>query len=213
MSYSDRISEEVDKAVQREKSARRKAVLYTLLPIVVAILLVVWTGRYLFLAREDIRVAERRVAELQDEIAKKHRAVDDLSRKVDEKRKEFDQLKINVEKLYSVRVTPANEVYELKATAKAIGLKSASGMPIYDFTIYVNAAPDVLNKIHKVIYTFDHPTFHDKHHVAESAKSHFQTGYQGWGCLTQVGVEIELVGGNKTHLDFNMCKSLGPQWQ
>jgi len=161
-----------------------------------------------------------RLRPLEDEIKKKHQEITILQRqeelqrkKVDEKRKEFELLRANVEKLYSVRVTPANEVYELKATAKATGLKTADGKPIYNFIIYVNAAPDVLKKIHKVVYTFDHPTFIDKKKVAERAKSHFQTGYTGWGCLTQVGVEIELEGGNKTHLDFDMCKSLGTQWQ
>jgi hypothetical protein len=161
-----------------------------------------------------------RLRPLEDEIKKKRQEIISLQgqeeiqrKKVDEKRKEFEQLRANVEKLYSVRVTPSNDVYELKATAKATGRKLTSGEPIYDFNIYINAAPDVLNKIQRVVYTFDHPTFDNKQKVAESVKSHFQTGYTGWGCLTRVDVKVELKGGNKTHLDFDMCKSLGPQWQ
>lgn len=161
-----------------------------------------------------------RLRPLEDEIKTKLQEIvmlksqeDVLNKKIVEKQKEFEQLKTNVEKLYSVRVTPTNEVYELKATAKATGRKLSNDLTEYEFKIYVNTAPEVLKTIRRVVYTFNHPTFKEKQQVADNANSRFETGYRGWGCLTKVGIEVELKSGTKTQLDFDMCKSLGLQWR
>ena len=123
----------------------------------------------------------------------------------------YKKLKANTEKLYSVIVTPENDVYEIKASAQATG-KVSPGSPEYKFSIFINSTSAVLNTIKQVQYDFLHPTFTNKHVVAENAKDQFSFSYIGWGCLTSVPVTVTLKDGTSKLLDFNMCRSLGPEW-
>ncbi|MBZ5538080.1 MAG: hypothetical protein LAO31_19170 [Acidobacteriia bacterium] len=82
MSSSDIIREEIDKAVQREKRIRRRALLYTLLPIVVATVLVVWTGWYLRVAREKVLTAEDSVKKLKKEADRIHTEMDEAGNRL-----------------------------------------------------------------------------------------------------------------------------------
>lgn len=158
-----------------------------------------------------LRPLERQVNEKQAEIAKLVREEKELRDKVDTASREYATLRENIEKLYAVRVTPTNQVYELKATTRATGRHLGSG-PEYVFTIFVNSPAEVLQKIKRVYYRFGHPTFRDPVQTAENPKDRFSTSYVGWGCLTRVGVRVELVDGTIQEIDFNMCRSLGPQW-
>jgi hypothetical protein len=123
----------------------------------------------------------------------------------------YKELKANTEKLYSVIVTPENNVYEIKASAQATG-KGSPGSPEYKFSIFINSTSAVLDTIKQVQYDFLHPTFTNKHVVAENAKDQFSSSYIGWGCLTSVDVTVTLKDGTSKMLDFNMCRSLGPEW-
>ena len=124
---------------------------------------------------------------------------------------EYNELRKNVEKLYSVKVTPQNEVYELKAIAKATGKNTTHG-PEYNFTIYINSPPELLNNIKKVTYDFNHPTFKDPHREVSDPKTRFACFYVGWGCLDSVVVKVFLKDNTEHSIDFDMCKSLGPGW-
>ena len=124
---------------------------------------------------------------------------------------QYEKLKANTEKLYSVFVTPENHVYEIKASAQVSGEKSADG-PLYTFSIFINSTPAVLDTITKVSYDFLHSTFKIQHVFSNNAKNQFSYSYKGWGCLTSVKVTIELKDGTSKTTDFNMCRSLGPEW-
>lgn len=123
----------------------------------------------------------------------------------------YKELKENTEKLYSVIVTPKNHVYEIKASAQATGETTARG-PEYKFSIFINSTQTVLNSIKQVQYDFLHDTFVNKHIVTENSKDQFSYSYTGWGCLTSVNVIVKLKDGTSNTLDFNMCRSLGPEW-
>ncbi len=126
-------------------------------------------------------------------------------------KKEYEELKSNVEQLYAVRVTSNNQVFELKATAKATGVSTSNG-PAYDFYIYINAPKATLENIKKVNYLFDHPTFNEKHWESSGPETNFMTKYYGWGCLTKVSARLEMKNGSTQDIEFNMCQSLGPLW-
>src|SRR3546814_6447669 len=85
----------------------------------------------------------------------------------------------STEQLYAVRVTPGNQVYELKATAQATG-RSAGDRPQYRFAIHVNSPPRTLEAIGSVEYRFVHPTFDRKQLVRDDAGNQFRVGYVGW---------------------------------
>lgn len=133
--------------------------------------------------------------------------------RVAELKASFDRLKSNTEGLYSVKVTPANQVYEVKATAMATGRKLSGDLPEYTFTVLINAPTETLNSIERVRYTMDHASFRIKDYVSTNMKNQFARSYVGWGCLSSVQVAVILKTGTTHTSEFDMCKSLGPQWQ
>ena len=122
---------------------------------------------------------------------------------------EYNNLKKNVEQLYSVRVTPENLVYELKATAKATGRINSAGKTTYNFSIYINAPEESLNQIEKVHYFFDHPSFSNQHFDIFDKDTAFSVTWIGWGCLFKLPITVHLKDGTQQAIDFNMCKNLG----
>lgn len=134
-----------------------------------------------------------------------------LQKKINKAKSEFSELKNNIEQLYAVRVTNNNDVYELKAAAKATGQTTSNG-PAYLFSVFINAPESTLRKISKVKYVFDHPTFAQKVRTEDDPETRFMTKYYGWGCLTNVSATLYLSDGETQGIDFNMCQSLGPQW-
>ena len=134
----------------------------------------------------------------------------DVLAKIEQAKREHKELKQNIEKLYSVKVTPQSQVYELKATAKATGKIFPSGKPEYQFRVYVNSPPELLQNIVKVTYDFNHESFgEEKHQEATDPTRRFDTRYSGYGCLTSVTVKVFLRDGTEQSMDFNMCKSIG----
>lgn len=154
--------------------------------------------------QEQIEQKQAQIAELEDEEVTRKKRLAEI-------KKEYRTLKASTENLYSVKVTPDNGVYEMRATAMATGNQSASG-PEYKFSIYVNSTPDVIDAIREVEYQFDHPTFSQQKQTASDKNDAFAVRYVGWGCLTRVGITVRLQDGVEHAFDFNMCKSLGPQW-
>jgi cell division protein FtsB len=158
-----------------------------------------------------LRPLERQISEKQEQIAQLANEEKNLRAMVEKATKEYLTLKENAERLYAVRVTPTNAVYELKATARATGRYLTPG-PQYEFGIFVNSPADVLEGIKRVEYRFEHPTFQHPIQIAENPRSRFSTSYLGWGCLTRVVAKVELKDGSEHSFDFDMCRSLGPQW-
>ena len=160
-----------------------------------------------------------RLRPLEEEINKKRDALEQLSaeeaaqkQRVAELQQQYQTLKTNTEKLYAVRVTPDDKVYELKATAQANGQKTADGRPVYNFSVYVNSPATTLTSIREVRYHFEHDSFRNKDFRAADRSDKFAARYAGWGCLDSVGVRVIMSDGAEHEFDFNMCRSLGPQW-
>lgn len=188
-----------------ELRRQSKASLLLMLVGVVFVLGSIWyAATRLRPLEEQIAAKRAQVQRLADEEAAQRRRVAALQQ-------EYDTLKANAEKLYAVRVTPENEVYELKATAQATG-NSLGGKPEYRFEIYVKSPPQTLESIAGVSYRFDHPTFRRKLMTSDNAGDRFAVAYEGWGCLSRVGIAVALKDGTRHAFDFDMCRSLGPGW-
>lgn len=185
----------------------------------------IYSGTRLAPLEEEIRLKSSQIERLasmekkyQSEIEDKSKQIETLAhtesdylRKIEKAKTEYAELKENIEQLYAVRVTKSNKVYELKAAAKATGQVTSNG-PAYLFSIFINAPEATLNKISKVKYVFNHPTFTQKVRTEENPTNRFTTEYYGWGCLTKVSATLYLIDGEMQNIDFNMCQSLGPQW-
>jgi cell division protein FtsB len=120
---TDDIETLIAKIEERENRAKRVITVWTALPVlfVSIFLIVAWYQRQ----RMTMEVADLKQQEQT------------LNANVASAKKEYDDLRANIEKLYSVRVTMQNEVYEIKATAKATG-KGSENLPEYRFAIYIN---------------------------------------------------------------------------
>lgn len=160
-----------------------------------------------------------RLSPLEDEIGRKRAEINRLAgeeaaqrQRLQDMQRQYETLKASAEQLYAVRVTPENKVYELKATAQATGEKYGDGKPVYNFAVYVKSPEATLAGISSVRYRFDHATFRQKEYVAKNRAERFAVSYTGWGCLSKVAVTVKLADGTEQEFDFNMCRSLGPQW-
>lgn len=84
----------------------------------------------------------------------------------------------------------------------------------YKFSIFIDSDNVEINTIKQVEYYFEHPSFENQHVILkeEEAENKFLYTYTGWGCLTSVNVIIVFKNGSSKKLDFDMCRSLGPEW-
>lgn len=167
----------------------------------------------LYYSASRLTPLEREIAEKKQRIAELAAEEEKQRERVSEAKKAFETLRESTEALYAVRVTPSNQVYELKATAIATGRKLSLGRPEYQFKLLINSSKETLANIARVTYRMEHETFKRKDYVSEDPSTQFASGYVGWGCLTSVKVIVQLKSGNAQNFDFDMCKSLGPQWQ
>jgi hypothetical protein len=124
-----------------------------------------------------------------------------------------DQLETSIKALNYTKISPQGQVFQVKASAKGIpGKRDANGYPYYTFTLFVDASDAVLERIAKVSYFLNHPTFKDPHVEATKPADKFAVQYNGWGCLRDVDVTVHFKDGTTQSLAFDMCKSLGPEW-
>ena len=160
-----------------------------------------------------------RLRPLEQEVAKRTAELTSVSGQIEAKRRElaalqakYDGLQAGIKDLGSgVHITPAQEVYEVRAFAQPLLAKTGGG-DRYRFTVYVNAAPAVSNDIASVRYHIDHPSFTIQDYVATDPGAKFARSYVGWGCLDSVQVYIKTKAGQEREIEFNMCASLGPDW-
>jgi hypothetical protein len=150
---------------------------------------------------------------LKHDIADLHAKKAGLQKEVGTLQTQLDNLRDSVKSLKYAQITPQNEVFQFQATANPKpGLVTSGGKKVYDFSIYMNGSPELLEKIQEVTYDFDHPTFINKHQESTDPESKFMVRYTGWGCLTQVNVVVYMKDGAKQTVPFDMCKSLGGDW-
>jgi pYEATS domain-containing protein involved in immunity len=77
-----------------------------------------------------------------------------------------------------VGITNDYQVLEVRATAKATGRTLDPG-PEYNFSIFINAPPDVLSSIQQVTYHFGHPTFLQQDYVSTNSQDNFKEDIRG----------------------------------
>lgn len=157
--------------------------------------------------KQELRKTETELAERRAETAR-------LDEQIKDKQTEFEQLKNNVQNFsYSTSLGGAqtnvtlgvkgSELYEIRASAHP-----AAGGSLYVFSAELNASPDVLSRIEKVDYFFNHPSFRQQHLVGTNPADKFRVSYTGWGCLDQVVVTVYFNDGETRQSDVNMCNYL-----
>jgi hypothetical protein len=104
--------------------------------------------------------------------------------------------------------TNAASAFELGFSAQRSLLSETETATYYRFSVAIAAAPPVLERIARVEYRFDHPTFSQKSYASEDRARRFEVSYRGWGCLTQVSAALTLRDGQVLRRTFDMCALL-----
>lgn len=179
--------------------ASRRAALVSLCGVLVVVLSLGYSTYRLVSLRKDVAQLEQRRKELRTS--------------VDSLQGQLTDIRTSVQGLSYANLTPQNEVFQLKASARALpGVKTLDGKPVYKFRIYVDGSASVLDSIARVAYNFNHPSFNTPHVESTDRANSFKVQYTGWGCLTQVGVTVYLQNGKTQSVAFDMCRSLGTDW-
>jgi len=129
-----------------------------------------------------------------------------LSKWQDEIKKQRPEL----EEHYS-RLAAISALAQVKASQEENAQESARvGAPRYDFRLWVEAPPEVMNRIATVEYQFNHPSFQERV-VRSGNRDGFRVSYTGWGCLCSVIVTFIPVDPKEqpSTTEFAMCEMLG----
>jgi len=78
---------------------------------------------------------------------------------------------------------------------------------------WLSGPKDVLSKIGRVDYYFDHPSYHPPHKIGKNASDGFTISYKAWGCIENVRITIVPRDSNfrardSYSTDFPFCEEL-----
>jgi hypothetical protein len=94
------------------------------------------------------------------------------------------------------------------SSAPVLNQRTPNGRQVYSFRVWVESRDrTALSRIRSVSYFFDHPSFAQKT-FASSNGPRFETGYQGWGCISNVAVTILWLSGATSTLTFDQCAAI-----
>jgi cell division protein FtsL len=204
--------QQLEQALQQPHRSSRGSVAMMIIAALALIGSLVYSATRLAPLERDIAKKKAQIASFDQRLALLKASEAQLQQQISTATAQLADLRHNIEQLYAVKVSAENTVFELKATALATG-QNANGRPIYDFSVFINAAETTLQSIKQVTYLFDHATFRQREQTTVAVQDQFRVGYTGWGCLTKVTATVAYHSGERTTMDFNMCRSLGPMWQ
>lgn len=79
----------------------------------------------------------------------------------------------------------------------------------YRFTIGLRGAEELKDQITKVVYDFNHSSFSNRYITVTNSSNGYQTSYNGWGCLSGLGVTIYYNDDTTEYMSIDMCEELG----
>jgi hypothetical protein len=112
-----------------------------------------------------------------------------------------------------INFNPGTEGRISKSEVKIDFTKTDLGNDRYLFGFSIDPNSTLFNKIVRVEYVRDHPTFSIKTLTADNADNNFKVEWNGWGCIP-IGINIYYSENNQLYyktITYNMCKALG--WQ
>ena len=218
MSTAPHTPEDLAKLVQRveerERTARTRAIFYSLVPIIVAVVLITVTGRQVYNAEKKVAAKRTELESLEGKIDTLTGAIESLNvvRGPGGKIVGGTPQKSGPTPQAS-QVAPITTEVKVRASAdEQKGKVTANGSQLYDMRLWVEASPETLARIAAVQYEFNNPTFRQKMRESSDRQDKFFIEYTGWGCLSSVIVTFKLVNpppGPPAQTDFDMCAALG----
>jgi len=188
----------------------RWAALLSLLVFVALVVASVFSLNTIQRTVREQRVTSRKLAErsrrLEAEIAQKESALAILNQQIPPaNRVRPDNVKLRP------LPTPGSGPGDIKPMVRAVpkDVRNDQGQSVYDFTLWVEAPPDLREMIAEVKYDFNHPSFQRPTQTSTNAADGFAVHYVGWGALRMVTVTITLKDGTSQIKYFDMVQALG----
>lgn len=179
------------------------------------------------LATDDMTPPQS-LEEALKQIPEMRKAIEDLQSKIEKQKETIGEQDETIRKLRATlpQPRPLGDQRPVRPIASAalapvkplthadikpnVEAREVEGKPgIYDFSLSLRIPAEQRESVRKVTYTFNHPTFKHKARSPKPSEKDFRVGYQGWGCLTDVGVTLDLTDGGQVPLNIDMCKLLG----
>lgn len=79
----------------------------------------------------------------------------------------------------------------------------------YYFRIKLRGIESVKEKVVKVTYDRNHSSFTQRYVTTTNKANNFEGGYDGWGCLRNLGVTVYFTNNTSKTFTINMCEELG----
>lgn len=194
---------------ERDRASRRNAILYSLIPIAVAVVLLTLTGWQVYNAEKKVADAKKELRALESQTDVLQKAITKLNYQETPSGKVISDVTNNQQQ----QAQPNSSFAELlRASATPVsGQETSDQRPLYQFRLSVEGSPETLSRIARVKYQFNHPTI--LHPIQESSDraSNFSVGYKGWGCLRSVIVTFTLKDSAQAPpppVAFDMCAAL-----
>ncbi len=77
----------------------------------------------------------------------------------------------------------------------------------YHFSLWLDIPRELQEKVQKVTYFFNHPSFTRKENEVSDPSAGFRYTYTGWGCLQRVYITLWMEG-KSIEIEFFMCDAL-----
>ncbi|AEA45718.1 pYEATS domain-containing protein [Fluviicola taffensis] len=97
--------------------------------------------------------------------------------------------------------------FDIHPIVTAVPKTNQSGY--YNFDIRLRGVENVKDRIVKVVYDFNHPTFKNRYITVTDKTNSFRVGYDGWGCLRGLGATVYFDDNTSKTFSINMCDILG----
>lgn len=102
------------------------------------------------------------------------------------------------------------EEQKIEPRVKEKLLKKVNGTEIYNFSLWLNIPENKKGQIKDVTYIFNHPSFGRYNRRSSTNEGDgFHAGYEGWGAIDDVTININFKDGTKDTRRLNMIKALG----
>lgn len=163
--------------------------------------------------QEQVAIAKKGASDRQLDVARASKAAfEELVSANFAQFKDVDLTKDPVE-LLRVGVVP-------RATAEPLRSGTDKEKSLYSFSLWLEYRDErvkeaAAEQLESVVYTFNHISFgsneKDRQRISTDKANAFRVGYEGWGAMSNVIIELRLRGGKSARLDFDMHAALPPE--
>ncbi len=134
-----------------------------------------------------------------------------VEEKLDEYRQARNKLDLAEERLREIYDPPLSEIEVLASKSESSEeFTTPLGSQFYNFSLWLKTPGLLSEKIEKVEYYFDNPTFRVKRMESSDQSSAFAVSYLGYSCLTNVLVTVFFKDQTTREIDFEFCEHLAP---